>query len=205
MNATIWNKIRYTMYLPFYDLIAKSFDSLRKKSIGKLDIKDGEKVLIVGAGTGLDLKYFPSGARITATDITPGMISRLDQKAHELGLDVKSMVMDGHALEFEDGNFDHVLLHLIIAVIPDPYKCIKEVERVLRPGGTVAVFDKFVHKGSTPSLPRRFINLLTRFFATDINRSIEDIVSHTSMEIVQDIPAAFGGNFRILIIKKLDK
>ncbi len=202
MDATTWNRIRYTLYLPFYDLMVRSFDHLRKRSIGRLDIKDGDSVLIVGAGTGLDLKHFPAGAKVTATDITPGMISRLDQKAKLLGLEVHSMVMDGHALEFEDASFDHVLLHLIIAVIPDPYKCIKEVERVLMPGGTVAVFDKFIQQGKKPSLPRRALNVFARAFFTDINRSIADIISKTSLEIKSDEPAAFGGNFRIILLRK---
>ena len=202
MNANLWNSIRYTLYLPFYDLIVMSFDPLRKRSIASLDIKDGQSVLVVGAGTGLDLKHLPAGARITATDITPGMIAKLKRRADRLGLDVQSMVMDGHALELDDASFDHVVLHLIIAVIPDPYKCIKEVERVLRAGGTVAVFDKFLRPGAKPSLPRKLFNVFARAFFTDINRSLQDIVSGTSLEIVHDEPTAFGGNFRTIVLRK---
>jgi ubiquinone/menaquinone biosynthesis C-methylase UbiE len=180
----------------------RGFGGHRKRSIDQLGIKDGESVLIVGAGTGLDLEYIPEGAKVTATDITPGMIAKLDKKAADLGIDVESMVMDGQKLEFEDNSFDHVILHLIIAVIPDPVKCIMEVERVLRPGGIVTVFDKFIHKGRRPNLLRRLLNIFTNAFFSDINRSIEDIVSETSLEIVSDIPVAFGGSFRVLLLKK---
>ena len=202
MNATIWNKIRYTLYLPFYDLIVMSFDHLRKRSIEKLGITSGQSVLIVGAGTGLDLKYIPEGASVTATDITPGMIAKLSRRATGLGMDMESMVMDGQALEFENDSFDHIILHLIIAVIPDPYKCIREVERTLRPGGTVVVFDKFVKEGDNPSLARRILNVFTRTFFTDINRNFNEIISGTSFKIEQDEPAAFGGNFRIILLRK---
>ncbi len=202
MNATIWNKIRYTLYLPFYDLIVMSFDHLRKRSIEKLGITSGQSVLIVGAGTGLDLKYIPEGASVTATDITPGMIAKLSRRATGLGMDMESMVMDGQALEFENDSFDHIILHLIIAVIPDPYKCIREVERTLRPGGTAVVFDKFVKEGDNPSLARRILNVFTRTFFTDINRNFNEIISGTSFKIEQDEPAAFGGNFRIILLRK---
>jgi phosphatidylethanolamine/phosphatidyl-N-methylethanolamine N-methyltransferase len=40
--------------------------------------------------------------------------------------------MDGQDLIFEDKTFDYVILHLILAVIPDPEKCLLEVERVLK-------------------------------------------------------------------------
>lgn len=202
MNLTTWNRIRYSVYAPFYDMALRGFGGHRKRSIDQLGIKDGESVLIVGAGTGLDLEYIPEGAKVTATDITPGMIAKLDKKAADLGIDVESMVMDGQKLEFEDNSFDHVILHLIIAVIPDPVKCIMEVERVLRPGGIVTVFDKFIHKGRRPNLLRRLLNIFTNAFFSDINRSIEDIVSETSLEIVSDIPVAFGGSFRVLLLKK---
>ena len=80
--------------------------------------------------------------------------------------------MDGQALELPDASFDAVALHLILAVIPDPVRCLAEAARVLRPGGRLAVFDKFVGDDATPSLPRRLLNLPARWLATDLNRPL---------------------------------
>lgn len=202
INSTTWNRIRYTLYSPFYDIVVKMLDHSRKKSIKVLNIEDGEKLLIVGAGTGLDLKYIPKHAEVTATDITPGMLSKLSARAKVLGLDLNAKVMDGQSLEFEDNSFDCAILHLILAVIPDPYRCIREVERVLKPGGRAIVLDKFLKPSSKPSLTRRALNVFTGTFFSDINRSLEDIVSVTSLNIEHDEPAALGGAFRIVLLGK---
>ena len=53
--------------------------------------------------------------------------------------------------------FDAVVLHLILAVIPDPVRCLQEAARALRPGGRMVVFDKFVRGGRVP-LALRLVN-----------------------------------------------
>ena len=55
LNTNLWNRLRYTLYTPIYDLlVGRIFTSSRRKSIELLHIQPGEKVLLVGAGTGLD-------------------------------------------------------------------------------------------------------------------------------------------------------
>ena len=78
---------------------------------------------IVGAGTGLDLPLLCPGLQLTAVDLTPAMIRRLTKRAARLELPIDARVMDAHELEFADGSFDVVILHLILAVVPDPVKC----------------------------------------------------------------------------------
>lgn len=202
INTNRINRLRYTLYAPLYDIAVRVMDKHRRRSIGLLEIKDGEKVLIVGAGTGLDLDHITAGAEVTAIDITPAMVKRIGRRAERLGVGVNAMVMDGQALEFEDGSFDHVVLHLIVAVIPDPYKCMLEVQRVLRPGGTAVVFDKFLGDTQSPSFLRRSINHITSTLFSDINRRLGDIIKGTSLEKIHDEPAAFGGAFRIVILRK---
>ena len=202
INTNSWNKLRYTLYTPGYDFIARYFKESRKKSIDSLNIKAGDKVLIIGAGTGLDLEFLPLNCEITATDITPSMVDRIKKRNETLKLQVTSMVMDGQALDFEENSFDKVILHLIIAVIPDPIACLKEAERVLKPGGQISLFDKFVPKGQKASLLRRVTNGLTNFLFSDITRSFETIVSQTNLVVLSDEDADFKGNFRVILMGK---
>lgn len=111
----------------------------------------GEEVLIIGAGTGADLPFLPSGARITAIDLTPAMLARLEQRAAALGHSVQAHVMDGQALSLPSNRYDAVILHLILAVFPDPVACIREAERVLKPGGRLG---RQVESSVCPSRPR---------------------------------------------------
>jgi ubiquinone/menaquinone biosynthesis C-methylase UbiE len=203
INTNAWNKFRYTLYTPGYDLIARIFEKSRKRSIDSLEIKNGDKVLIIGAGTGLDLEFLPNNCEITATDLTPSMVQRIKTRNLTLNLHVEAVVMDGQSLTFGNEMFDKIILHLILAVIPDPYACIREASRVLKKGGTVVVFDKFVPKGKKISLKRRFVNLFANLIASDLTRDFESIVKTSGLTVLSDEAADWNGNFRLIKLTKL--
>lgn len=203
LNTNSWNRIRYTLYTPIYDLlVGKIFVSSRRKSIELLQIQPNEKVLLVGAGTGLDFQFLPQHAHLWAGDITPSMVSKMQQRAKELNLNATVKVTDGQNLPFPANMFDKVILHLIVAVIPDPVRCLQEVERVLKPSGEAVIFDKFRPKDQKITTSRRFFNKLTSFLFSDITRVLEVLLSQTNLKIKQDIPANFNGNFRIVKVQK---
>jgi phosphatidylethanolamine/phosphatidyl-N-methylethanolamine N-methyltransferase len=200
----MWNRLRYTAWAPVYDAItgAVGFTEARRRSIGLLNLAPGHRVLLVGAGTGLDLEYLPAAVEITAVDVTPAMLKRLQVRAVRYGRDVSVHVMDGRKLEFRDESFDAVVMHLIVAVMPDPELGLQEAERVLRPGGRIAVFDKFLRKDERASLKRRLLNLVAKPLFSDMNRRLEPLVAKTSLRIDHDEPIAFGGIYRIATLVK---
>ena len=197
-----FNRLRYSLYVPLYDRVAGLFAGWRRRSIGLLAPRAGERVLLLGAGSGLDLDYLMMQPELCTIDITPAMIKRLRQHAANLGLQVDAQVMDGQALDFADASFDAVILHLILAVIPDPQACLREVERVLKPGGRVVILDKFLPDGSRASLPRRLANLLTSVLATSIDRRLADILAATQLTKTYDESVGFSGFFRIVLLRK---
>ncbi|MGC1403240.1 MAG: methyltransferase domain-containing protein [Thermodesulfobacteriota bacterium] len=202
INTNTWNRIRYTLYEPFYDLAAGWFTKQRRRSIALLDLKPSEKVLIVGAGTGLDLEFLPKDLFIAANDITPAMVHQLDRRVRRLGLEVEARVMDGQNLRYGPETFDVAILHLILAILPDPVRCIQEVERVLKKGGRAVIFDKFLPDDQTPSLGRKILNLFTNALATNINRKLGPILKATSLKIVHEEPAGLGGLLKIVLVRK---
>jgi phosphatidylethanolamine/phosphatidyl-N-methylethanolamine N-methyltransferase len=106
INTNSWNRIRYTIYSPFYDILVGYFKNTRKKSIQLLEIKPGDEVLLLGAGTGLDLIVIPKGCKITAIDITPAMIDKVKKRNQKLNHNLNAIVMDGQKLQFPDNSFD---------------------------------------------------------------------------------------------------
>jgi ubiquinone/menaquinone biosynthesis C-methylase UbiE len=195
-----WNRARYTLWAPLYDVVGRRFDARRRESIGMLDLRPGERVLIVGAGTGADLPYLPEGCQVLATDITPAMLARARTRRRE-GMHLS--IMDGHELAVATASCDAVVLHLILAVIPDPARCLAEVHRVLRPGGRAVVFDKFI-RSRRPPLVLRMLNVVTSMLFTDVTRRFEDMVERSRARFVveRDVPALFGGLFRHLLLRK---
>lgn len=110
--------------------------------------------------------------------------------------------MDGQALPFGDASFDAVILHLIVAVIPDPSACLHEAARVLRPGGRAVVFDKFVPDDRRPSAGRHALNVVTATFFSDVTRQLGPLLTGTGLKVTHREPAAFGGRFEIAVLEK---
>lgn len=201
INTNRWNRLRYTLWAPLYDRFVR-FRRQRRRSIGLLALRPGERVLIVGAGTGADLPFIPDGVEVVAGDITPAMVARIRRRAARLGRAVRAEVMDGQALPFPDAHFDAVVLHLIVAVIPDPRACLREAARVLKPEGRAVVFDKFVADGRRPSLVRRAANLVANVVATDLTRRLGPLLEGTGLAVVRREPAALGGAFEIALLRR---
>lgn len=99
------------------------------------------RALEVGAGTGyftLNLLRGGTIADAVATDISPRMLSALDESARALGLRVQTACCEASSLPFADSSFDLVFGHAILHHLPDPSAGFREFRRVLRPGGVVA-------------------------------------------------------------------
>lgn len=201
INTNRWNRIRYTLFAPLYDRVAP-FAAQRRRSLELLALERGERVLLVGAGTGADLPFIPEGVEVVAGDITPAMVERIRRRAKLLGRPVDADVMDGQALPLPDGGFDAVVLHLVVAVIPDPVACLRETARILRPGGRAVVFDKFVPDEQEPSAARRALNLVTNALFSDVTRRLGPLLAGTGLRVVHRVPAGLGGRFEIALLRK---
>lgn len=95
-------------------------------------------VLELGSGTGfflLNLMQAKVGLRGTLTDISPGMVEVATRNGQALGLQVRGEVADAESLPFDDDSFDLVIGHAVLHHIPDVEQALREVLRVLRPGG----------------------------------------------------------------------
>jgi ubiquinone/menaquinone biosynthesis C-methylase UbiE len=112
------------------------------KALGGLDGRRFGDALEIGSGTGyfsLNLVQLGIVERLTATDISPGMLKRLAATADALGVkDVATVATEAEQLPFADASFDLVFGHAVLHHIPDLGKAFAEFRRVLRPGGMIA-------------------------------------------------------------------
>lgn len=136
-------RLSYSLIAPPYDLvIERPMREARLQSLRALPTNENKLVLVSGVGTGLDLPLLPKPHRYTALDFNPAMLARARPRGETL--DVDFALGDSMALPFADAQFDHVVLHLIVAVVPEPQRCLSEAARVLKSGGTIILFDKFL-------------------------------------------------------------
>lgn len=194
-------KTSYRFIAPFYDLfLERASAGARRRSLDKLAAEPAQRVLVDGAGTGLDFPFLPSQHDYVALDLTAAMLTRSHDRAGEL--DMAWVRGDSMALPFADAEFDCVVLHLITAVVPQPQRCLEEAARVLKPGGRVLLFDKFLRRGQQAWL-RRATSPLVAQLATRLDVVFEDVLEQVpQLQVVADEPALVGGWFRLIELKK---
>jgi ubiquinone/menaquinone biosynthesis C-methylase UbiE len=96
-------------------------------------------ILDVGCGTGINLlemaRVLGPCRKLVGVDISPGMVDVARQKAAAAGLPAVFSVGDAEALELPDGAFDIIVCNSAYHWFPDRARAIRELSRVLRPGG----------------------------------------------------------------------
>jgi len=197
-----WNlKLSYTLLSPFYDLVVgTAFAAARRASLAALPPSGNDRVLVNGVGSGLDLPFLPRGHRYVGLDLTPAMLARCGRRA--VGLDFAAVQGDSLSLPFRDASFDHAVLHLILAVVPDAALALAETARVVRPGGGLLILDKFLRPGQSAPL-RRLLNPLAARVATRLDVVFDDILRQVPcLRVVSDEPAGGGGWFRRIRLKR---
>lgn len=111
------------------------------------------RVLDVGAGTGRNLPLYPPGARVVGLDPSLDVLRRARRRAPGVPLVVGS----AEALPFRDGAFDTVVSGLVFCSVPDPVRGLREVKRVLSPGGLLRMLE---HVRSRSRLGARIQDLI---------------------------------------------
>lgn len=194
-------RLSYTLIAPFYDAFLQAATrGARRQSLGRLAEAAPLDVLINGVGTGLDLPHLPPQHRYVGLDLTRAMLKRALARA--AALDFHAVQGDAQRLPFAEASFDAVVLHLILAVVPDPARCLGESARVLRRGGSLLVFDKFLRPGER-ALWKRALNRLSRHVATRLDVVFEEVLAGVpGLKPVGDEAALAGGWFRLIRLEK---
>ena len=135
----------YKIFAPAYDLVFDwIFHPGREAAIRGLDIKPGDHVLEVGIGTGLNLPLYPARCRLIGIDLSEEMLRKAHEKVAELGAsNVTLRAMDATVMDFPDDEFDSSVATYTISAVPDPVSVLREMRRVVKPGGSIVLLNHF--------------------------------------------------------------
>lgn len=131
-----------------WDKIAPGYDRtntptqmwLGQEGLRHADVRAGTRFLDVAAGSGaLSIPAARLGAQVLAVDQSAAMLQLLTARARREGLEIRTRVMDGHALELDDNSFDVAGSQFGVMLFPDMPKGVREMTRVVVPSGRVLV------------------------------------------------------------------
>ncbi len=198
-----WNRIIYYLWAPIYDAtVGRFFLPGRKRAMAALALQPGERLLLVGCGTGADLPFIPWGVEVTGIDLSREMLNRAQACLPLHGRSVNLLQGDAQHLLVQEAGYDAVVFNLILSVIPDGRQCLQENLRALKPGGRAVIFDKFLPDGAQVSLGRRVMNFFSTLLGTDITRRFGDLVSGLPCQVTRNEPSLMRGMYRIILLKK---
>ena len=158
----IWDRVA-----PLYDLAVNTLNRRVYDGTGEAVarmIRPDDRVLECACGTGaISVAIAPVCARLVATDYSEGMLKQARKKlAKHLNVTVEQA--DITDLRYADDSFDAVVAGNVIHLLPEPGDALKELKRVVRPGGTIIV-PTYVSltDGANNPIPRLLSRLGVRF------------------------------------------
>jgi ubiquinone/menaquinone biosynthesis C-methylase UbiE len=99
------------------------------------------RLLEVGVGTGGNFRHYPPAVEAFAIDLAPAMLELAARRAERMRLAVSLRAMDVCALAFPDASFDRIVASCVFCSVPDPVAGLRELRRVLRPGGEIRLIE----------------------------------------------------------------
>ena len=134
------------------------------------------RVLFVAAGTGLNFAHFPPGREIVAIDLSSRMLEAARATADKYDGYLSLREADTQQLPFPDESFDTAATASTFCSVPDPAQGLKELYRVLKPGGTLLMFEHVRSRNPLVGAELDLFTLATRYIGPAMNR---DTVGNT--------------------------
>jgi ubiquinone/menaquinone biosynthesis C-methylase UbiE len=144
-------------------------------------------VLEIGGGTGANLGYYGAAVKsLTVTEPEPPMLRRLQRKAHEQNSQATVLRAPAEDLPFEDATFDTVVSTLVLCGVDDQPRAVRELRRVLRPGGRLIFIEHVRSDDPRTAKMQDRMNPLNRFLVCcDCNRPTLDTIRSTGFDVTE--------------------
>ncbi len=141
------------------------------------------KVLFLAAGTGLDFQFFPPGKTIVAIDVSEQMLRRAAPRARRYRGAIHLQQMNVGQLAFQDASFDQVYTSCTFCSVSEPLEGLRQIRRVLRPDGTLLMFEHTVSRWFPFNAMLHACTPLSRRFGPEMNRPTVRSVRQAGFEV----------------------
>lgn len=194
----------YARWAPVYD---RTFGAVtrsgRRRAVQFINAREGS-VLEVGVGTGLSLQHYAPHLQVTGIDFSHDMLRKAEAKVQERGLNqVKALrQMDARQLDFADNAFDTVAAMHVLSVVPDPEQVMREIARVLKPGGKLVVTNHFKSGRGVRASLERLSAPLANVIGWHSDFELDTILQEDRLRVVRQESIPPLGMMTFLVLEK---
>lgn len=176
---------RYNRLARLYDLYTAPMEWFGgTKRRARLLARAHGRVLEVGVGTGLNLKYYSPDVDLVGVDIAERMLKVAQRRTRHLRRAARLDVADIHSLPFADATFDTVTATCVFCSVADPVAGLREVRRVIKPGGHALLLEHVRPEGRVLGwLADRLTPFIQWLFGPAINRRTEENIVRAGLRI----------------------
>jgi SAM-dependent methyltransferase len=153
------NPVRGRLNSVFFALMARYIERRLAAHKRRIFARTGGVVAEIGAGNGPNLRYLPAGTTVHAIEPNPYFHRRLERAAAVHGVDLTIHPVPGEAIDLEDASVDAVVCTWVLCTVHDPAQVLREIHRILRPGGRLAFIE---HVAAPQGAVRRTQRLVRR-------------------------------------------
>ncbi|KAH3849287.1 putative methyltransferase-like protein 7A [Dreissena polymorpha] len=184
--AWFMNKITKRTNRAFYKYKKKVFASVHNYQQAK---NRDLSILEVGAGSAANLQFFPVNTELTCLDPNTNFVGYIKSNLEKCNKVVSAEIVQGYAedMPFKSDTFDVVVSTLVLCSVKDVEKSLREIKRVLKPGGMFVFLE---HVADQPKTfiwySQRFMNPLHRTFADgcETMRNTDQVIANAGFKKV---------------------
>lgn len=157
-------------------------------------------ILEVGVGTGNNIPFYPAEGTVTGIDFSERMLEKAKEKLKKHKSNATLRLMDAQHMEFDDNTFDAVVTTCVFCSVPDPIAGLKEIRRVVKPGGVIRMLE---HMRSDQPLMGKMMDvvnpLVVGIVGANINRDTMENLKHVGLT-VEDEHLIMGSMYRLITL-----
>jgi len=177
---------RYDRSSLFYNLLTFGEDLRQRDDKRQLYRHAQGRTLFVAVGTGNDIAYLPPDLDVVGLDISPRMLERARPHAERYQGRFDLRLMDVQELDYADDSFDTVVTACTFCSVPDPVRGLRQLRRVLKPGGRLLMFEHVRSEVPMVGLMLDAMTYVSRLLGPDLNRDTSRNVRRAGFRILRE-------------------
>ncbi len=194
----------YRRQAAFYDWAFGAVSrTARRRAIAHVNALPGTHVLEVGVGTGLALPYYAADKRVTGIDLSADMLARAHQRVATQALKTVETLLelDAEDTGLPEASFDIAAAMFVASVVPHPDRLLREMRRVVRPGGHLLFINHFSAKGGPRLAVERAMTPLAKALGWHPDFPMNHLLSPAEQATATQTPMPPAGLFTLVCLR----